>query len=206
MKKRPTKSKTPPPATMTFLDVENQSSGILRPKNGPTDDGCTSILTPGHGVVAFDPGAMGAFAIFHKGNITVLPNASTYEMRCAIACCKYHIVEKVSAMPGQGVTSMFNFGMNYQKCLSACEINADGDEFYVGSVTPQTWQNYFTMRHFVTLPAGKEFQSQRKKMLVEIAKKQGLDKASKPLKISDKDASDAFLILIWTLRKTFSYR
>lgn len=48
----------------------------------------------------------------------------------------FAIIEKVHAMPGQGVTSMFSFGQNYgflRACLIAAEIPFE-------EVTPRTWQ------------------------------------------------------------------
>lgn len=50
-------------------------------------------------------------------------------------CC----LERVGAMPGQGVTSMFNFGQNFgyiQGLLTACEIPYE-------VVRPQTWKKEF---------------------------------------------------------------
>jgi len=49
------------------------------------------------------------------------------------------LIEKVHAMPGQGVTSMFNFGMNYgmlRAFLVASEMPFE-------AVTPVKWQRYF---------------------------------------------------------------
>lgn len=45
-------------------------------------------------------------------------------------------IEKVHAMPGQGVTSMFNFGMSYGALRMA--VIASGIPFR--DVTPQMWQ------------------------------------------------------------------
>lgn len=46
------------------------------------------------------------------------------------------IIEKVHAMPGQGVTSMFNFGMNFGFIRGW--LNASGHKYRM--VTPQEWQ------------------------------------------------------------------
>ncbi|MGJ8515085.1 hypothetical protein [Carnimonas bestiolae] len=46
------------------------------------------------------------------------------------------MVEKVGAMPGQGVTSMFNFGMSYGKVLGVLEANCIPYRL----VTPQAWK------------------------------------------------------------------
>jgi crossover junction endodeoxyribonuclease RuvC len=45
-------------------------------------------------------------------------------------------IEKVHAMPGQGVTSMFNFGQGYGK-IKGC-LEAMGMEYQL--VTPQAWK------------------------------------------------------------------
>lgn len=199
--KKPSDIQTGP---LTFLDNKNHSTGDIAPKNDDSQD----ISDPGCGVAAFDPGSLGAFAIFYLGNISIYPNAlyGPHSMRVKIACCQYHVVEKVSAMKGQGVTSMFTFGREYQKCLSACEVNADGNQYYVGHVSPQVWQDYFTTKYFITLPKGKDNQYERKKMLLEIAIKAGLEEARNPMDMKLKDAADAFLILKWTLETAFQYR
>ncbi|MGJ8524158.1 hypothetical protein R84981_002877 [Carnimonas sp. R-84981] len=46
------------------------------------------------------------------------------------------MVEKVGAMPGQGVTSMFNFGVSYGKVLGILE--SKGIPYRL--VTPQAWK------------------------------------------------------------------
>ena len=45
-------------------------------------------------------------------------------------------IEKVSAMPGQGVTSMFNFGKRYGTVIGICA----GLRIPVQLVTPQAWK------------------------------------------------------------------
>ena len=49
------------------------------------------------------------------------------------------VVEKVGAMPGQGVTSMFNFGKNYGFILGALESFGFSYEL----VTPKKWKKEF---------------------------------------------------------------
>lgn len=49
------------------------------------------------------------------------------------------VVEKVGAMPGQGVTSSFNFGFS-AGAIEACCLAAGYDVTYV---QPQTWKRYF---------------------------------------------------------------
>ena len=69
--------------------------------------------------IGIDPGKSGALAVIEEdGDIHVWPfNSVKYaevlthlaSVRDEIKCC----VEKVGAMPGQGVVSMFNFGHNF---------------------------------------------------------------------------------------------
>lgn len=191
------KSKTKPSNTSseayTFLDVKNDSTGIL---------------SAGNGVCAFDPGDKGAFAIFNQNRFSIFPNRyySPNSLRKILYNLKYHVVERVSARPGQGVVSMFKFGMEYQKCLSACEVNANGDQYYVGHVSPQTWQNWYKNNFFLEIPIGKDSQRLRKLALLEMAKKLGLAQAYNPMGVTLLDAADAYLILQYTMRYSFGYR
>lgn len=64
-------------------------------------------------------------------------------------------VERVSAMPGQGVTSMFRFGLAYGNLLgilAACQVP-------VTKVAPQEW------RRVARVPPGKDGSRQRAKEL-----------------------------------------
>lgn len=96
--------------------------------------------------VGIDPGKSGALAIIHEdGQVeTYTFNPSVYssilrslsEYRNAVCC-----VEKVSAMPGQGVVSMFNFGHNFgliEGMLQAYSIPYQ-------LVPPQTWKKEFSL-------------------------------------------------------------
>ena len=65
--------------------------------------------------IGIDPGAKGGLAVIRDGGITVAPyEKSRYiELLSRVppdsVCC----LEHVHAMPGQGVTSMFNFGQTF---------------------------------------------------------------------------------------------
>lgn len=48
-------------------------------------------------------------------------------------------IEKVNAMPNQGVTSMFNFGKNFGWIIGAAEATGYGVHY----VRPQEWKKYF---------------------------------------------------------------
>ena len=96
--------------------------------------------------IGIDPGKSGALAILHEdGRVetytfdagvyaTVLAYMSKYNDPI---CC----LEKVGAMPGQGVVSMFNFGHNFgfiEGVLQAVKIPYQ-------LVPPQTWKKEFSL-------------------------------------------------------------
>lgn len=97
--------------------------------------------------IGIDPGKSGAMAIMHaSGEVEVIPfDAMNYSVALAhathetddITCC----VEKVGAMPGQGVVSMFNFGHN----LGVIEGLLRGYGISYQLVPPQTWKKEFSL-------------------------------------------------------------
>jgi crossover junction endodeoxyribonuclease RuvC len=95
-------------------------------------------------LIAIDPGLSGGIAIRYQGKLTaqLLPLAGKTldlaELANIIRQARptLAIVEKVHAMPGQGVTSMFTFGMGYgaiQGILATLKIPYE-------LVTPQRWK------------------------------------------------------------------
>ena len=93
--------------------------------------------------IGIDPGKSGALALLTEdGQCTVVPfHESAYITILSAAsgpssvCC----LEKVGAMPGQGVVSMFNFGHNLgyiEGLLQAFDISYQ-------LVPPQTWKKEF---------------------------------------------------------------
>lgn len=112
-------------------------------------------------ICGIDPGLSGGIAFVKNGELTVYPTP-TYEVEfvkngkkqkrkemdlehvCELL--EKHqpdqvILEKVTARPGQGVTSMFRFGQNlgqYQGILQALAIRYT-------EVTPQTWKKHFDL-------------------------------------------------------------
>lgn len=98
--------------------------------------------------IGIDPGQSGALAIIKDGEIELYPfdeheyisamnNLSAYENADKIRCC----LEHVSAMPGQGVTSMFKFGQNFgfiQGVLQSFGIPYE-------LVRPQKWKKEFSI-------------------------------------------------------------
>ena len=51
------------------------------------------------------------------------------------------VVEKVSAMPGQGVTSMFNFGQSFGVIKGICSAM----QLPIHFVSPAKWKKYFNL-------------------------------------------------------------
>ena len=95
--------------------------------------------------IGIDPGKSGALAVLYEdGQCSVVPfNEVAYTHALAplsqypTRCC----VEKVNAMPGQGVVSMFNFGHNLgfiEGLLQAFCISYQ-------LVPPQTWKKEFSV-------------------------------------------------------------
>ena len=97
--------------------------------------------------VGVDPGKSGALAVIYpNGDVETTPfNISQYveimfrltHSTMPVVCC----VEKVGAMPGQGVVSMFNFGHN----LGLIEGVLQAYEVSYQLVPPQTWKKEFSL-------------------------------------------------------------
>lgn len=95
--------------------------------------------------IGIDPGKNGGIAVIEDGQARTMPYSD--EALCSVIwalgpstdrkviCC----LEKVGAMPGQGVTSMFNFGASYgyiKGVLEACLIPYQ-------EIPPQRWKKEF---------------------------------------------------------------
>lgn len=94
--------------------------------------------------IGVDPGKSGGMAVIHWDRIELLPFTKATEKEiwkffsrainptAGMKC----LIEKVHAMPGQGVTSMFTFGQGYgflRGCLTAATIPYE-------EVQPRAWQ------------------------------------------------------------------
>jgi len=110
--------------------------------------------------IGIDPGISGAIAILKDGKLIdafdmpIMPmgvkgkknqvNAAGLVDNLHDTICRNQgecqvVIERVSAMPGQGVTSMFSFGMSYGVCLGVCAaLNLP-----ITYVTPQAWKKKF---------------------------------------------------------------
>ena len=91
--------------------------------------------------IGIDPGASGGIGVIDTNEGA---NAFPYSDFALQQILSHHskakvIVEKVGAMPGQGVTSMFNFGKAYGYILGALEMLQISYEL----VTPKTWKKEF---------------------------------------------------------------
>ena len=103
-------------------------------------------------VMSIDPGLSGAMAVFDGDDLIAVVDMPTHELsrngkaKRQIAAStlagiftqhdpRHVIVEKVSAMPGQGVTSMFSFG----RSLGIIEGIVAAYDIPVTYVTPGVW-------------------------------------------------------------------
>jgi crossover junction endodeoxyribonuclease RuvC len=95
-------------------------------------------------IIAFDPGLKGAIAIHHNGITTAQPmpiagkaiDLATLADIIRTSSPALAVIEKVGAMPGQGVVSTFTFGCGYgqiQGILAGLAIPME-------LVTPQAWK------------------------------------------------------------------
>lgn len=93
--------------------------------------------------IGIDPGASGGIGIIdtHEGTAEALPysDENLYQTLHQYGSLVKCAVEKVGARPGQGVTSMFNFGKAFGYILGALEISMVPYEL----VTPQVWKKEF---------------------------------------------------------------
>lgn len=97
--------------------------------------------------IGIDPGKSGGMAFVFKGE-SVIANSIPFGEEAylkafkdiktwgaPVVCC----IERVNAMPKQGVTSMFNFGQNYGWLLGVL----DALEIPYETVTPKKWKAEF---------------------------------------------------------------
>ena len=93
--------------------------------------------------IGIDPGKSGALALLTEdGQCTVVPfheSAYTTILKAASGPSSVCCLEKVGAMPGQGVVSMFNFGHN----LGYIEGLLQAFDIPYQLVPPQTWKKEF---------------------------------------------------------------
>lgn len=101
--------------------------------------------------IGIDPGKSGALAVIYIDEdgvpfrTKVIPFEEMAYRDTLAACvddsCVVCCVEKVGAMPGQGVVSMFNFGRNYGWIEGLLQANKIPYQL----VPPQTWKKEFSL-------------------------------------------------------------
>ena len=113
-------------------------------------------------IIGIDPGISGAICFMEKGRIIdvidmpsmadgknnkkqvngsqVFNEISSYTKHKSIEDIKV-IIERVSAMPGQGVTSMFNFGQSFGILKGVCSAMNLSMHF----VRPVKWKKHFNL-------------------------------------------------------------
>lgn len=94
--------------------------------------------------IGIDVGKKGGIAVISDNNIEVYP----YSDDCLKTVCEkvknqdvFCVVEKVGAMHGQGVTSMFNFGKSFGYILGVLEAYRIPYQL----VNPQIWKKEFNL-------------------------------------------------------------
>jgi len=113
-------------------------------------------------IIGIDPGITGSICFFEDGKITdvvEMPNMAEgkknkkqvngaqiyHEIFLRIKHLKKEeikvIIEQVSAMPGQGVTSMFNFGQSFGILKGICSAM----QLPMYFVRPTKWKKYFNL-------------------------------------------------------------
>ena len=141
-------------------------------------------------ILGIDPGLSGAVVLLGDGQIEV---ARDFKKREDITKAILHlgpkcdraVMEFVSAMPGQGVTSMFSFG----KSAGAAESALNAVKLPFIEVTPQRWQSYY--RKLFNIPKGEPFNSVTTVKIL-------IPKAAEFLKRKkDHNTADALLLAFW---------
>ena len=113
-------------------------------------------------IVGIDPGISGALCFYSNGNVIDVIDMPTMaegkknkkqvngrqifneilNIKNTFAGHKINVVvEQVSAMPGQGVTSMFNFGQSFGVIKGICSAM----ELPIFYVRPAKWKKYFNL-------------------------------------------------------------
>ena len=113
-------------------------------------------------IIGIDPGITGSICFFESGKIidvVEMPNMAEgkknkkqvngaqiyHEISLRIKNLKKEeikvVIEQVSAMPGQGVTSMFNFGQSFGILKGICS----GMQLPMYFVRPAKWKKYFNL-------------------------------------------------------------
>lgn len=151
-------------------------------------------------VLSIDPGMSGAVVLLAPGSVTVRRDFKHPEdlTRAIVELAKsadVAVVELVAARPGQGVSSMFNFGLLAGVALGA--LLASGFSAFDKSrrplleVVPQVWQLYFRGLTGTPCPVGMPFDSKAVARKFYSLSEGFLERAK------DHNTADAMLIGLW---------
>lgn len=102
--------------------------------------------------IGIDPGKKGGVAVIEDLKEERVVQTHPYSDDTLMKICKdlslerncrpvFCVVEKVGAMPGQGVTSTFNFGKSFGYILGVLEAN--GIPYQL--ISPQRWKKHFSL-------------------------------------------------------------
>ena len=109
-------------------------------------------------ILGVDPGLSGAMALIHDGMIVDVIDTPIFEIKGkkvfdlygfarwldnanAQHAIEKAVIEEVGAMPGQGVTSMFNFGSVYGHVRGAIATHF----IAITDVRPQVWKKHYRL-------------------------------------------------------------
>jgi hypothetical protein len=169
------------------------------------------LVHSSYDAVACDPGQSGSVVRVGRGQVKVWRGFKTLgDITSAVvdACGQvlpsFVVVELVSAMPGQGVCSMFSFGKStgaFYGAFYAYSWGALHTGLPLDEVSPQKWQNWAKKKLGLVLGAG-EFDSTK---IIETYLPQYADLFRKrprrkgELGNLDHNGTDALLIGLWRL-------
>lgn len=93
--------------------------------------------------MGIDPGLKGGIATIHDTQAKAIPftRDALKEVCGSLPGEAMCFLEKVGAMPGQGVTSMFNFGTTYGYIMGVLEAF----DIPYQLVSPQKWKKHFSL-------------------------------------------------------------
>ena len=113
-------------------------------------------------IISVDPGISGAICFFENGNVidvidmpsmaegkknkrqvngSQIYNEIKFKIENIEKNDIYVVIEQVSAMPGQGVTSMFNFGQSFGVIKGICSAM----QLPMYFIRPAKWKKYFSL-------------------------------------------------------------
>jgi Holliday junction resolvasome RuvABC endonuclease subunit len=109
------------------------------------------VNEPRSKILSIDPGLNGAYAILgHRGEYLEMGELPRFQKLVSAAelgvIFRMHrpetcVIEKVGAMPKQGVSSTFTFGCAYGVCIGV----AGGSDTPIAFVTPGRWKAHFRL-------------------------------------------------------------